>query len=55
MNRFVEYFFEYETSKLINEINAYAKRNGLQIISLSTNDDLHGAIVLFEGNAKYGW
>ena len=56
MSRFVEYFFKLEISKLVNEINEYATRNNLQIISLSTNDNLRGAIVLFEGEKpKYKW
>lgn len=49
MNRFVRWFYERETDDLVNRINEYAKRNNLQIISLNTNDNLHGAIVLFEG------
>lgn len=56
MNRFVESFYELEISKLVTKINEYAIKNNLKIISLSTNDNLHGAIVLFEGEKpKYGW
>lgn len=49
MSRFVENFYELETNNLVETINEYATKNDLKIISLSTNDNLHGAIVLFEG------
>lgn len=56
MNRFVESFYEFEMSKLVTKINEYAIKNNLKIISLSTNNNLHGAIVLFEGEKpKYKW
>ncbi len=56
MNRFLSWFYEYETSKLVNRINEYAERHGLKIISISTNENQHGAIVLFEGNKpRYDW
>ena len=50
MNRFLSWFYEYETSELVDRINEYAERHGLKIISISTNANQHGAIVLFEGN-----
>lgn len=50
MNRFLRWFYEYNTSDLVDGINEYAKSNNLTIISLSTTDDQHGAIVLFEGH-----
>ena len=50
MNRFLKHFYELDTHELVDEINEYAKKNNLQIISLNTNDKQHGAIVLFEGN-----
>lgn len=49
MNRFIEWFCEERTSKLVESINKYARKNNLKIISISANDSLHGAIVLFEG------
>lgn len=49
MNRFLEWFYEYSPSKLVNRINEYAKKNNLKIISIVTSYDQHGAIVLFEG------
>lgn len=56
MNRFVKSFYELETHKLVKIINEYATKNDLEIISLSTNDNLHGAIVLFEGKKpKHVW
>ena len=56
MSRFVKSFYELRIHKLVEEINEYAVKNDLEIISLSTNDDLHGAIVLFEGEKpKYVW
>lgn len=56
MNRFIEWFYEFEIDKLVIRINEYAIKNNLKIISLSTNDNLHGAIVLFEGEKpKYRW
>ncbi len=56
MNRFVEWFYEIEPNILVDTINKYASNNNLQIISLSTNDNLHQAIVLFEGERpKYKW
>lgn len=50
MTRFVKCFFEFETCKLVDKINKYAEDNNLTIISLATNENQHGAIVLFEGN-----
>lgn len=56
MSRFVKSFYELEIHKLVETINEYATENDLEIISLSTNDSLHGAIVLFEGKKpKYIW
>lgn len=56
MSRFVENFYELKTHILVEAINEYATENYLEIISLSTNDNLHGAIVLFEGkNPKDVW
>lgn len=56
MNRFVEWFYELETPQLVKEINEYATKNNLKIISISANDNLYGAIVLFEGEKpKYKW
>ena len=56
MDRFIEWFYESDTTELVDKINEYARRNNLQIISLNTNDVLHGAIVLFEGEKpKYRW
>jgi hypothetical protein len=56
MSRFVKSFYELEIPKLVETINEYATENNLEIISLSTNDNLHGAIVLFEGKKpKYVW
>lgn len=56
MKRFLEWFYEYETSTLVNRINEYAEKNGLQIISVATNDNQHGAVVLFEGEKpKHNW
>lgn len=49
MDRFLKWFYNWTTSDLVNEINEYAEQNNLKIISLTVNDDLHGAIVLFEG------
>lgn len=50
MKRFVKWFFEFKQSELADKINKYADDNNLTIISFATNDDQHGAIVLFEGN-----
>ena len=50
MDRFVQWFYEIDTHKLVEKINEYAQKNNLRIISLTTNDNQHGAIVLFEGN-----
>jgi hypothetical protein len=50
MIRFVKWFYEFEVCGLVNKINKYAEDNNLTIISLATNTDQHGAIVLFEGN-----
>lgn len=50
MIRFVKWFYEFEISRLVDKINEYAEDNNLTIISLSTNTDQHGAIVLFENN-----
>lgn len=56
MNRFLEWFYERETTDLVNKINEYAERNNLKIISLNTTERLLGAIVLFEGEKpKYKW
>lgn len=56
MNRFLEWFYESETSRLVNRINEYAEKSNLQIISLTTNENQHGAIVLFEGKKpKWKW
>jgi hypothetical protein len=56
MRRFVKSFYEFSATELIKKINEYATENNLEIISLSTNDNLHGAIVLFEGEKpKYVW
>ena len=49
MNRFVRSFYAFEIYKLVEKINKYAIENDLEIISLSASNDLHGAIVLFEG------
>ena len=49
MNRFLRWFYEFETSRLVNKINDYAEENNLKIISLTTTYDQRGAIVLFEG------
>lgn len=56
MRRFVKSFYEFSVIDIIEKINEYAAKNNLEIISLSTNNDLHGAIVLFEGEKpKYVW
>lgn len=56
MSRFVKSFYELGIHKLVEEINKYTTENDLEIISLSASDDLHGAIVLFEGEKpKYVW
>lgn len=56
MNRFIENFYELTMSVLVEKINEYATKNNLKIISISANDNLHGAIVLFEGEKpKYKW
>ena len=56
MNRFVECFYEMRINKLVEKINEYAERNNLRIISLSASDNLHGAVVLFEGKKpEYRW
>lgn len=56
MNRFIEWFYQREISELVDEINEYAIKNNLKIISISANDNLHGAIVLFEGEKpRYKW
>lgn len=56
MNRFIEWFYEMETNELVIKINEYATKNNLKIISLSTTNNLHGAIVLFEGEKpRYRW
>lgn len=49
MDRFLKWFYEYETYKLVDRINKYVEDNELKIISLTTTSDQHGAIVLFEG------
>lgn len=49
MNRFLKWFYELKTTTLVDEINEYAEENNLQIISLTTDESQHGAIVLFEG------
>ena len=48
MKRFVKSFYEFSVIDIVEKINNYAERYNLEIISLSANDDLHGAIVLFE-------
>lgn len=48
MNRFVEWFCEFRPSSLVEKINRYATAHNLKIISVSANEDLHQAIVLFE-------
>ena len=56
MNRFLEWFYEDNTPKLIRRINEFAKKYNLQIISITTDENQHGAIVLFEGEEpKYRW
>ena len=56
MKRFLEWFYERETTALVKRINEYAEKNNLQIISVSANETLHGAVVLFEGNKPiYKW
>lgn len=49
MKRFLEWFYEYETTDLVKRINEYTEKHNLQIISITTNANQHGAIVLFEG------
>lgn len=49
MDRFVEWFVELDSNKLVSNINKYAAIHNLKIISFSTNNDLSRAIVLFEG------
>lgn len=49
-DRFTKWFYETNTHNLTEKINRFAQENNLRIISLSANDNLHGAIVLFEGN-----
>lgn len=49
MGRFLEWFYEGETTDLVNKINEYAERHNLKIISLNTSEYLCDAIVLFEG------
>ena len=56
MKRFLEWFYTYETSELVKRINEYAEKHGLQIISVATNENQHGAVVLFEGEEpKWKW
>ena len=56
MNRFIENFYESTMSELVEKINEYAIKNNLKIISISADDNLHGAIVLFEGEKpRYKW
>lgn len=43
MNRFLEWFYEGETSKLVKRINEYAEKHNLQIISITTNEHMSGA------------
>ena len=50
MNRFLKSFHEFHTLTLVDEINEYAKENNLKIISLTSDETLHSAIVLFEGD-----
>lgn len=56
MKRFLEWFYEGETSKLVMRINEYAEKHNLQIISITTNERMSGALVLFEGESpKWKW
>ena len=56
MNRFLEWFYEVDPSKLVERINKYAEKHNLQIVSITTNENQYGAIVLFEGlQPKYRW
>ena len=56
MSRFVEWFVELQTNRLVDVINEYATRNDLKIISLSTDNTLNKAVVLFEGKKPmYKW
>lgn len=56
MKRFLEWFYERETSDLVKRINEYAEKHNLQIISVTTNENQHGAIVLFDGEQpKWKW
>ena len=50
MDRFLKWFYEFKTSELVNEINKYAEKHGLKIISVTSDASQNGAIVLFEGN-----
>ena len=49
MNRFLKHFYEFKTLELVEKINRYAEKNNLQIISFTTDERQHGAVVLFEG------
>ena len=40
MDRFLEYFYQYQTKTLIEEINEYAEDHKLKIISIATNESL---------------
>lgn len=53
MDRFLRWFYEHDTSELVDRINKYAADNKLKIISLTTTDNQHGAVVLFEGNKPW--
>ena len=56
MKRFLEWFYKQDSTELVNRINEYAEKNNLQIISVSADETLQGAIVLFEGEKpKWKW
>lgn len=56
MKRFLEWFYERKTTELVNRINEYAEKHNLQIISVTTDEILHAAVVLFEGTKpKHKW
>ena len=52
MKRFVKSFYEFSLIDIVEKINAYAERYNLEIISLSANNDLHGALVVFEDKSS---
>lgn len=53
MNRFVKSFYAGDMHELAERINQYAERNSLLIISLSMDNNMKGAIVVFEGKKNY--